>query len=218
MADFYFYGTWEDSWRYMEILACMRRFTFVVDMWYTEPIPVQFETLTDEVKDIVYKQRGLYLWSKEFSRFPPIFGKPTSSGLMRIHLSESGPALDLVLPACFEYEGRLSVGLGWFGYQPQYQNPETGEWYKPPEALKRTYQEIRTLLRKNMVKRFVRSRIITGHGIRPTIDTLWLGRDAAALLETGKADILVGDESMWKRGAELKKTRGELEPLSDEYE
>jgi len=216
MADFYFYGTWEDSWTYLETLARLERFTFVVDMWYTKPIPFQFRTLTDEIKSTVYKQRRVYLWSDEYSRFPPDFGEPTSNGLMMIDPIGGGPALDLSLPACFEREGKLSVGLGWFGYQLQYKNPETGEWYKPPEALKRAYKEIRALLRKNMVKRFARSRSITDRGIKPRIETLWVGPNAAALLEVGKADILVGCEWVWKRGVELSKTRSELEPLTDE--
>jgi len=119
MADFFFYGTWEDSRTYLETLVHLERFTFVVDMWYTEPVALQFTTVTDDVESTVHKRRRLYLWSDECSQFPPNFGEPTPNELMMISLSGSGPALDLKLPACFELKGKLSVGIGWLGYQPQ---------------------------------------------------------------------------------------------------
>jgi len=218
MADFYFYGTWEDSWTYLETLIHLERFTFVVDMWYTEPVPLQFRTVTADVESIVRKRPRLYLWSDEYSQFPPVFGNPTSHGLMMIHLSEGGPALDLALPACFELKGKLSVGIGSLGYQPQYQNPETGEWYKPPETLKRAYREMRALLQKSLVRRYAWSRSITGRGIRPEIKTYWVGPNAAALLEAGEADIMVGCEWVWKKGTELRRTRDEVMALPNDDE
>jgi hypothetical protein len=213
MADFFFYGTWEDSWMYLETLVHLERFTFAIDMWYAEPAPFQFETMTDEVENIVRKRRRLYLWSSEYSRFPFVFSAPTSNGLMMIDPTVSGPVLDLSLPDCFDVEGRLSIGLGSLGYQPQYENPETGELYKPPEALKQAYKEIRALLQKGMVKRFARSRSITEFGIKPAVESLWVGANAVTLLETGTADILVGCEWVWKEGTELRKTRDEAEAL-----
>lgn len=214
MAQFDFYGTWEDSLTFLETLVRLDRFTFVVDMWYTEPVPFQFKTLTDEVVAVVRKRTRVYLWADEYSRFPPYFGEPTDE-LWMINPTHGGPALDLSLPACFEREGKLCLASGNLFYQPQYCNPETGEWYKPPEALKRAYYEVRALLRKGMVKRYVRSRTVVNGAIKPTIEPLWIGPNAMALLEKSEAGILIDG---WQTGTDLRKIRSELEPLIDEYE
>jgi len=218
MAQSSFYGTWEDSWAYLEKLIRLDRFTLIVDMWYIKREPFQFKTLTEDIKRVLQKRPHIYLWSDEYSRFPPDFGEPTSNGLMMINSTRGGPALDLTLPHCFEREGKLCLALGGFTYQPLCQNPETGEWYKPPEALKQAYKEVQALLRKGMVKRYMRSRTATSKGIiKPIIMPLWIGLDAIKLLEAHTAWILFGNDD-WKTGADLAKARGELKPLIDEYE
>lgn len=224
MAEFCFYGTWKDSLGWLEMLCEMRRFTFVESGWYTAPVPRQFTTIDDGCPEWLHKPAVLFLWSDSYSRFPPAFTDPNSDGQMRIDSDKGGPALNLWLPACFEYKGRLveyrgrlSVGLGSLGYQPEYENPETGEWYKPPEALKQAYEELRALLRKSMVKRFAWGRRFTGRDFKPIIETYWLGRHAAQLLDEGKAEILLGHESVWKTGADLYKRKNEMpEPPEEE--
>jgi hypothetical protein len=206
MGQFNFYGTWNDSLAYLELLVRMEQFTFVIDMWYTQPVPLQFMTLTNEVKAAVRKRPRVYLWCDRYSQFPPGFREPTPNGLMMIDPTKSGPALDLGLPVRFERNGQLGVGLGDLFYQPIYYEPRTREPYAPPEALKQTYNEVRTLLRKNMMKRYIRSQMITSKNItKTTIETLWIGSDAMALLESGAVKILVNGEL--RSGAELSKTR-----------
>ena len=125
--------------------------------------------------------------------------------------------MDLSLPGCFERDGKLCLRPGDLFYQPRYCSPETGEWYKPPEALKRAYKEVQVLLRKGMAKRYMRSRIVTSEGvIKPIILPLWIGSDAIKLLEAGSAWIL-SERDDWRTGGDLAKVRNELEPLVDEY-
>ncbi len=217
MAEFCFFGTWEDSLAWLEMLCQMRRFTFVDDGWYTTPVSRQFTSVPGGPPEWLRKPATLFLWADSYSRFPPVFTKLKSDDLMRIDLVRGGPAMRLGLPACFEREGRPSVGRGYLEYQSEYQNLETGEWYKPPEALKQAYSELRTLLRRSMVKRFAWQHTMTKLGLRPMIETYWLGRHAAELLDEGKADILVGHESVWKTGAELYKRKSDMpEPPEDE--
>jgi len=77
---------------------------------------------------------------------------------------------------------------------------------------------MRALLQKGLVRRFAWSRSITGRGIRPKIETYWVGPSAAALLEAGEADILIGCEWAWIKGTELRRTRDEVEALPNDDE
>jgi hypothetical protein len=217
MAQFDFYGSWEDSRTYLEKLIHQQRFTFVIDMWYTERVPFLFKTLTEDTENVLQKHSRVYLWSDDYSRFPPGFGEPNSTGQMMIRPTEGGPALDLTFPHCFRHNEKFQLGSGMLFYQPTYHNPETGEWYKPPEALKQAYKEVQALLRKAMVKRYICSQTVTTEGIiKPIIMPLWIGSDAIKLLEAGMVEILFGRDD-WKTGKDLAKTRSELEPLVDEY-
>src|SRR5438874_9967260 len=136
MGDFYFYGTWKDTWALLEAITSQERFEFIVDMWYSEAKPIRFKTLTNELRSIIEKQPRLYLWSEEYSRFPPYFSTPTSNGLMRIDLTRSGPALDLSLPGVVTMGKQVGLTLGRLGYQPRQVHPRTRETFGPSSALK----------------------------------------------------------------------------------
>lgn len=53
MAEFFYYGVWEDSWNLVEELCRLRRFTFVHDEWYSDRVPVTFSALTPEVQELL---------------------------------------------------------------------------------------------------------------------------------------------------------------------
>ncbi len=212
MAQFDFAGTWVDSWAHLERLVDTGRFSFVVDKWYTEPVPLQFRALDEDIRDIVRHRRGVYLFSDSYSRFPVAFGPPTSNGLMLIAPKEGGPSLELVLPACFEKEGKTHLRSGWLMHQPYFQNPETGEWYRAPEELRLAYKQVCALLRRGLVKRYMRIYPVKASPPRCVIQTKWIGPDGAALLEAGAAEL------NGRSGQEFAKTRTELEALPDEPE
>jgi hypothetical protein len=215
MAEFDFWGTWEDSRIYLERLAQLRQFVFVVNKAYEELIPLQFTALTDETWAIVQQRPYLYLRSEEYSKFAPSFNEPIK-GSVWIFSVRSGPALELSLPYCAEQEGKWCIGSGDVMYQPLYHNPETGEWFKPTESLKRAFSQVRALLRQSMVKRFVRVRIASNGIIRPEIMPVWIGRNAMAALEAGTAWLCLARE--FKTAADLGKTPDELPPPADEDE
>jgi hypothetical protein len=213
MAQFDFHGSWEDSRSYLERLVRLQRFTFVVNKAYTSPVPYQFSTVTDETWAIVQQRPNLYLRSEEYSRFAPSFGAPVR-GSMRISQVHSGPALELSLPYCSDRSGNCCLGLGILMYQPLYQDPETGEWFKPPESLKRAFGQVRTLLRQDMAKRYLRVQTVRNGIIRPEAMILWIGCDAMAALEAGTAQLCLGRELVPL--ADLAKTPSELPPVTDE--
>lgn len=97
--------------------------------------------------------------------------------------------------------------MGWLEYQSKYYDPRTNEPYLLPEALKKAYKDVEKLIRKHLIKRYADSEVITEGEIKSTIKTLWIGKEAIKLIEAGEADILAGNEWMWKRGSDLRKNK-----------
>ena len=213
MAEFQFYGTWNDARSCLEAITALGPFTFVLDKWYAEPIPKQFTVLDENSIEAVRKDPGVYVLSAHYTRFPVRFGRPTPTGLMRIWSTESGVSLHLSLPTEHDHQGRLRVGMGLLSYQAEYHDPVTGQRYMASEELKRVYAHIRSVLRRQMVKRYVASTIVQKGCFIPTVERLWIGRSAIALLDAGQADILVNGE--FRQGSDLRKTRADASPGHD---
>jgi hypothetical protein len=214
MAEFDFYGTWEDSSLYLEKVVTLGRFTLVVDMPYEQPVVFQSKVLSEDLMTLLQQRPHLYLWSDEYSRFPAGFLPGRHYVTIDPHIS--GPALQLSLPICFPAEVNVRLGEGVLSYLPLYENPETGELYKPPEALKQAYNDVRRLLQKTMARCFVRCRVVSAGVIKPIVVPLWIGPNAMDLLEAGKAEIRVAGE--WRMGKDLSRSRSELSLLVDEDE
>lgn len=215
MAQFDFYGTWSDSEKYIDVLSRSGSYTFVADMWYAGPIPLQFTRWTDESRAILKDSRRIFLWSDQYSQFPPQFSKPTSKGLMRIDPAYCGPALDLSLPPYFEQDGKMRLVAGNLFYQLQYFDPVTGKSYKPHEALKSAYKDAKSLLCKEMQRWFVASQVVRNGEFISTIETIWIGLHAAAVLTAKQAEIQINGE--WRQGEDLSRNRSKVPPRHDEW-
>ena len=113
MAEFDFYGTWEDSYVQLDRLAHLSRFILVVDMDYEEPVVLQSRILSEDFMAVVKQRPHLYLYSDEYSRFPAGF-HTSGRGFMWIDPHISGPALLLDLPICRQLEASLQL----FARQP----------------------------------------------------------------------------------------------------
>ncbi len=220
MAEFDFYGTWEDVWSLVQKLTDLGQFTFVVDKPYTEPMAFEFTNFSADLEAMLCARPRVYLLSEEYSRFPLQFHE--ARGHWMIDELSSGPTLDLCLPICFERDGKLCLYQGYLGHLACYQDPETGQWYKAPQALKRAYEKTRALLRKGMAKRYLGCRSWTPLGdYKPRADLFWIAQSAMAMMDSGLAGILLGQANFvlgesWVTGADLAKTRGEVR-LPDEY-
>ena len=200
MAEFLFYGTWSDSLTCLQAIAELDQFTFTVDMPYAEPAVLHFHALSEELISLVQEPDVcIFLPSKEDSSFRPQF--VTGRGRWRISEISSGPALLLSFPLCLQVEETLHLSDGALSYLNHYRNPETGEWYKAPEALRQDYRLLRSRLRKTMEKRTIQSEIVSNGVFKPVIEPLWIGPDALHLLESGLAEIRVNGE--WRSGKEV---------------
>ena len=207
VAEFQFYGTWNDARSCLEAITALGPFTFVLDKWYAEPIPKQFTVLDENSIEAVRKDPGVYVLSAHYTRFPVRFGRPTPTGLMRIWSTESGVSLHLSLPVEHNHQGRLRVGMGLLSYQAEYHDPVTGQRYMASEELKRAYAYLRSVLCRQLMKRYVESTVVRNGRFIPIVETLWIGRSAIALLDAGQAEILVNGE--FRHGSDLKNKRAE---------
>jgi hypothetical protein len=159
--------------------------------------------VTDDAKRALLERPLLYLWSDRYSRFPPYL--PSSDRPEVIDPRYSGPALDLVLPACYPQNNVWSLNFGNLSYEREYCNPQTQEWYKPPQEMKDDFLAVRRILQKQMVKRYARMTQQV-YEKKAEIKTLWIGPDAIKKLESGEAQIRIYTD--WWKGSELSKTKG----------
>jgi hypothetical protein len=208
MAQFDFCGTRADSQAWLGSILDLKRFSVIVGHVYSDPAPLQLESLASAPGGFLERTQLVYLWSSLYSRFPPHFGPPNSDGRMRIDVTRSGPALELSLPVGHQRPEAFGIGLGDLMYQPSYCDPGTGDWFAPPASLKDAYRELVAFLRRQMVKRYARSQVARNGEFRDTVETLWLGADAARLLDQDQAEILINGD--WVRGATLTPDRTSL--------
>jgi hypothetical protein len=202
MAEFNFYGTHEDWWLYLDALVQRGGYTFVMDLWYKEPKVVSFTAPTDQVQGQILKRPVLYLWSDRYSKFPPYLEQLSDCAM--IDRFNSGPALHLSLPSWYEKDGEWRLGAGWLVYEQEYRDPRTGEWYKPPPAMKEDFLTVRKLLQQLMLKRYAVFPLQPGEK-KPEVQTLWIGPDAVKRLDADEAQIRIYTD--WWKGSELKTRR-----------
>lgn len=200
MAESTFYCSWEDTLAILEALVNLKRFTFIVDLPDEEPELYQFEELSAKTLEILNKHTTVYLWSKDFSQFPPI---------TPIFPIRSGPALELFLGKEKEKDGLLRLGYGSLHYQSYYQNPDTNEIYRPPEKLKQAYKGVQSLMHKFMEKRYKLLWVADEKSLKQVVDTYWIGKHGIQLLEREEAIIGYGSE-FWVTAKDLKKKKEDL--------
>ena len=212
MAEFRFYALRAEAYDWIDGLSRLHRFRFVLRMPYYEPQPVEFDRLTDQIVEKLAHCSSVFLFSDEYSRYPPVLNGPMKSdeGPPWYDLSQSlgGPSLDLELPINYLSVQHLRIVHAVLHYQPYYGDPTGEEWQKPPEALKRAFQDVRTLLCRQMEKRYALARMTRGGKTIREIKPVWVGRKALELLDAGKAVIAPGYR--WITGRGLHRSRSDL--------
>lgn len=182
MAQFDFFGTWEDSWRLLQEIIKFNDVTFVPDLIYDSPEPIFINTINEEAKEYIKIKRHLYIWGKLFSKYPPLLLRRESGpkeGTYYVQVDYSGPSLELILPACFEENGLINLNTGMVTYSKEYLNPESGNWENPSKELKDVYKNICTLLKKSILIRY---------DLKTSYQ--WIGKNAVKLLQENKAQII----------------------------
>jgi hypothetical protein len=155
MAQFDFYGNWEDSWQVVESILLNKNIKVLPDMWYDKPVPKYFTKLNEELKQLLLKKRRLYLSHYEVSIYRPIFEiceKGIMIGKYSVSSNWGGPFLDLTLPGVFDIEGVIQLGPGTLTYPKLVQNPQTMGWEDTGPAIREAYKEICDVIKKVMIR------------------------------------------------------------------
>ncbi len=196
MAEFTFYGVWEDSIAILDQLIQSCRFTFIIDKPYEEPKEYTFTSLNENVECVLFKTPIMYLKSDQYSIFPPYFSKSTTN-LWRIFPLRSGPFLNLDLPQIQRTIDKIILGKGWLIYQSKYWHPETLEYYSPPEALRDAFNFVKKIIIQNCVKRYIPFQYFTTQGAEKyQVRTLYIGRFGIELVREEGFYINIGGEGL----------------------
>ena len=207
MAEFDFYGTWNDDWRILGQVAAGTGARLIPDKWYETKQPEIYTELTEELKRDLMKKRGVFVCPSDAPLYPDCGLVQQTEGIMRGRYSvrhrELGDSLDLTLPSCFEKDGMLRLGNGSLFLAPQYYHHVTSSWERPAESLKVFYQEVRRILKRNLlqiqtpeslrdryreVQRILKRNLPQMREQTPP-SKIWIGADAKRLLDAGEAAI-----------------------------
>src|SRR4051812_44477327 len=103
MREFYFYGSWDDSFAIIGAILDTGRVTAFASKPYMEPKARFFNKLTPELQEIARARGALRLWLPGISSFPLQFGR-WDSGVYagQYFVTDGGPYLNLSLPGCYE--------------------------------------------------------------------------------------------------------------------
>lgn len=194
MAEFAFFGIWEDSKTILEQLIEIDKFIFILDRWYEEPKPEILKVLTEDEKSTLERMRSIYLYSADYSIFPPFFPDDSSEDLFRIFPLQSGPAIKLTIPFLdIDKEGMNTLGLGLLIYQSKYWHPETLEYYSPPQTLKDAFKLVKKIISQHCERRFIPFHGFTAEGKEiHRVRTLYISKCGMELVRRGDAYVYVG--------------------------
>ncbi|HJT34424.1 MAG TPA: hypothetical protein VJ783_20500 [Pirellulales bacterium] len=182
VAEFSFFGTWNDSWELLGSILEVEGPKFVPDLKYDTDEPLFISTVDDSFKAMMLERRHTFIWSSNFSVFPPLLRRISAGaakGKYFVDLSARGPALELTLPVCYRGARGLELGAGVLAYGRRTFNPSNGAWEGPSGQLIRGYAEVKNRLKDRLVR-------------GPRTRNKWFGPEALRLIEAGEA-IFSGD-------------------------
>jgi len=207
MAQFDFYGSWEDTLAILNALIALKKYSFLIDERYElEAPPFWFDHLDDISLKELEGWHYVLLWSRDYSMFPPYFHiYPAIPQVKNVSIEKSGPALELTLVKNGTLKGQAIVGYGWLMHPSCFYYPDTGEPYKTPEALKQAYREVRRIIMSCCERRYLPAFQVTPRGFKSYVKTYWIGKRGLAALEAGEIflclpqDELVGPDKLYKK-------------------
>src|SRR4051794_37479700 len=114
MAQFDFFGTFNDNWALLSRVIEAVRPVLIPDKWYRESNPAIYTDLNDELKSELQKKRRVFVFPSDAQIFPEHGMKLHPSGPMpgwhTVQHNELGDSVDLTLPACFDRDRQTWLG------------------------------------------------------------------------------------------------------------
>jgi hypothetical protein len=199
MAEFCYYAVEEDALEWLEGLAKLRRFKFILGTAYDQPQAYEFtefnEAARTHLTQCYSKCYSVCLWSEEYSRLPVVFRKQTSTDegqkydWYRLPDGLGGPMIELGLPKKSKRWGNAwRISPTELRYLPYYGNDAGDQWFKSPPEIVKAFRDIRKLLQKQLVKRYATFQIRRNGELNDIENPVWIGRQALLLMESGEAE------------------------------
>jgi hypothetical protein len=153
MPAFYHCATFDESIAMLRDL-CAQGYRIIAGRSYDEPSAPQYDRVTDQLLEQLRVGPG-YCLTGEFTRFPvqlrQLDSSPASGNYIVDALTE-GPVLEGLLARVRAVDGKDTTIPGFVSHQPQYRNPESGQWEKAPSDLKAAYKRAVSIMKKHLVK------------------------------------------------------------------
>lgn len=84
-----------------------------------------------------------------------------------------------------------SVSGGWLYYVPWYHSEDLSITYKVPPALNASYKELRSMMMKRIVKRYVTYPNVMNPDAENKCDLVWISKDALSAMENRQLPMRV---------------------------
>lgn len=208
MAQFDFYGDWEDSIVILKELFHLNGLTLILNKYYQEPNPIILKQLDDDVLLLLKNKPRMLIWSDLFSIFPPQFFK-FKDGDMMIQINESGPGFELELCRSSEKSDKLRLIPGMLFRPPQFYHPVSKTPYKLSDDILIEYSKIKQTICHSLEKRYFASQKITINGkITPIAEPIWIGKHGLTLIESDTAFINIYRRNIGKE--DIKKHKDDV--------
>src|SRR5215471_19346479 len=181
MAEFSFLGTWADSQTILGSIFAHKDIRFVPDRWYSSNVPDVFTDLNETLLCMLRERHHGFICSYRFTRFPiSLVQQPCGPRAGQYWVDpNSGPCLDLLLPAAFEDGGVVCLNVGTLSHTRQFFNPETLLCERHSEQLRSGYKAILKSIRSCLRR-----------SDRWTATPTYIGDEAVRLLDAGNARII----------------------------
>lgn len=150
MPNFHYYATFEES---IAILrdVCAQGFRVIPEPApRDEPAAESFDEVSDELVSMLKKAPAFYL-AGSFTTFPIQFTHLKSGSAMgkyAINVLVAGPLMQCMVARVNAVEGKPTLLPGMVSHQKLYQNPDTGEWEKPPAEVVNAFRKVVSAIKK----------------------------------------------------------------------
>jgi hypothetical protein len=174
--EFSFFGSRRDSESLLAVIA-ETGLAFIPDIWVETPDPLVFREMDDVLKDLLQKDRSVYIWSESLGRLPRMHRADSGErrGLYRPLPYSDCAAISLFIPPFYEESGVMQLGAGRLSAPGTLMDTKTGESL-PAANLVAAFSDVRALMRR-VLKRHRMTRWI------------WIGPDGLRLVPEGKGRL-----------------------------
>lgn len=153
MAAFYYSATFDESFGLLRAL-CELGFRVIPNATFERASAPEHARVDEALVQALREGPGFHL-AGDFTRAPVALRRLDSgpeSGKYLVDAMSQGPVLEGLLAREVAVDGQLTLLVGYLSHQPQYKNPQTGQWEEASAELKSAYRKATAAMKKLLVK------------------------------------------------------------------